>query len=90
MAETIREDKEGNFSSFVVANQDKYMDEHGHLSKALMADLKDLKYNELLNLEEKIKNSRLPTEDLFGIKRRLCTVCEGACSGYEPNNLIGQ
>jgi hypothetical protein len=65
------------------------MDENGQLSKALMADLKDLKYNELLNLEEKIKNSRLPTEDLFGIKRRLCTVCEGCCSGYEPNTLMG-
>jgi hypothetical protein len=54
----------------------------------LLADLKDFKYYELMNLEEKIKNSRLPTEDLFGIKRSLCKVCESSCSGYEANVLM--
>jgi hypothetical protein len=39
-------------------------------------------------LEEKIKNARVPTEDIFGIKRRFCTVCEQGCNGYEPNILL--
>jgi hypothetical protein len=41
-----------------------------------------------MNLEEKIKNSRLPTEDLFGIKRSFCKVCENGCNGYEANVLM--
>jgi hypothetical protein len=41
-----------------------------------------------MNLEEKIKNSRLPAEDLFGIKRSLCKVCENGCTGYEANVLM--
>lgn len=88
MADTLKEDKDGKFSQFAVAGHDKYMTENGQLTQALLADLKDFKYNELLNLEEKLKNSRLPSEDLFGIKRGLCKVCESGCSGYEANVLM--
>ena len=88
MADTLKEDKDGEYSQFIVAGQDRYMNENGQLTQALLADLKDFKQTELMNLEEKIKNSRLPTEDLFGIKRSLCKVCENGCNGYEANVLM--
>jgi hypothetical protein len=54
----------------------------------MIDELREFKQDELLSLEEKIKNSRLPSDDLFGIKRRFCTVCEQGCPGYEPSSLI--
>ena len=53
----------------------------------MMDDLKEFKVEELRTLEEKVKNARLPTEDLFGISRRFCTVCEQACQGYQAITL---
>lgn len=88
MADTLKEDKDGEYSQFIVAGQDRYMNENGQLTQALLADLKDFKQTELINLEEKIKNSRLPAEDLFGIKRSLCKVCENGCTGYEASVLM--
>jgi hypothetical protein len=89
MADTLKEDKEGEFSHFGTSSQNMRMvDERGRLTDAALNELREFKYNELLNLEEKIKNSRLPTEDLFGIKRRFCQVCETGCTGYEPNTII--
>lgn len=88
MSETLKEDKEGQFSSIVKPSDELHMDEDGNISKALIDDLREFKAEELLNLEESIKNARLPTEDLFGIKRRFCKVCEKGCTGYLPNTLM--
>ena len=89
MADTLKEDNEGIFSHFGTGtNNGRLLDEKGRLTEAALRDLKDFKFNELLNLEEKIKNSRLPTDDLFGIKRRFCQVCETGCTGYEPNTIV--
>lgn len=43
---------------------------------------------ELLILEESIKNARQPSEDLFGIERRFCNVCEEGCIGYQPHQIL--
>lgn len=90
MADTLQEDKDGEFSHFGSnGNQNsRVFDERGRLTEAAKSELREFKYNELLNLEEKIKNSRLPTEDFFGIKRRFCQVCETGCSGYEPSTIV--
>jgi hypothetical protein len=64
------------------------MDENGLISKGMIDDIREAKYEQLLELEEKLRSSRLPYEDLFGIKRRTCTVCEEGCPGYEPNALV--
>jgi hypothetical protein len=64
------------------------MDENGYISKGMIDDIREAKYEQLLELEEKLKTSRLPFEDLFGIKRRVCSVCEDGCPGYEPNALM--
>ena len=30
----------------------------------------------------------MPTDDIFGVKRRFCTVCEKGCIGYQPSTLM--
>ena len=54
----------------------------------MIDDIREAKYEQLMELEERLRVSRLPYEDLFGIKRRFCSVCEDGCPGYEPNTLI--
>ncbi len=78
MSEAIEEDKSGEYASIINKKrlEGTGVDEKGNLSKGLLDDLRDFKQDELLNLEEAIKNARLPTEDIFGIRRRFCTVCE--------------
>ena len=88
MADTLKEDREGQFSKFVQGVDHQYVDNTGVLSKAMLDEIRDIKQQELHDLEEKLLNSRIPAEDLFGIKRRMCTVCESSCAGYEPNTLM--
>ena len=35
-----------------------------------------------------MQNARQPSEDIFGIKRRFCQVCEAGCIGYELNSMM--
>ena len=72
MSQTLYEDKDGEFTALTLNKPVYQVEENGQLSQALMDELRELKREELLNLEERIKNARLPTEDLFGIKRRFC------------------
>lgn len=89
MADTIKEDKDGEYARFIAPGSiSKHVDDMGHLTKGMIDELREIKYVELINLEEKIKNARLPTEDIFGIKRRFCKICESGCAGYEPNSLM--
>ena len=77
MSDTLKEDKDGEYSNFVVAKDlSNAVDENGRITKNMMDDLREFKRDELMNLEENINNARLPTPDMFGIKRRFCKVCE--------------
>lgn len=88
MSETINEDKDGNYDSIITEKIKKsHLDDNGLLSRDMLNDLKEFKHEVLLNLEETLKNTRVPTEDIFGVKRRFCQVCESACNGYEPSTL---
>jgi hypothetical protein len=88
MAETLKEDRDGQYTLFVKEGQSRYLDENGFISKAMIDDIREAKYEQLMELEERLRVSRLPYEDLFGIRRGNCTVCEDGCPGYEPNALI--
>jgi hypothetical protein len=90
MSDAIKEDKDGEYAKIIVATAGgtKHLDAHGNLAKTLIDDLREFKHEELQNLEEAVKNARPPTEDLFGIKRRFCLVCEQGCSGYLPNKVM--
>lgn len=92
MIDTIDGDKEGQYDSIVAEKKKRtqnMIDEFGNLSRDMLDDLKEFKHDLLVNLEENLKNARVPTEDIFGIKRRLCQVCEATgCNGYEPGTLM--
>lgn len=85
MSETIREDKGGEQYGLISTLAENGIDEHGRLTKEMRDELSIFKEEELARLEESIKNARPATEDIFGIKRRFCSVCEQGCIGYEAN-----
>lgn len=87
MTDTIKEDKHGDYH-LISTKLDRALDEHGFLTQEFKDELRDFKEDELLRLEEAIKNARPPADDIFGVKRRFCTVCEQGCQGYEANNTI--
>ena len=74
----VEEDKDGEYGGLVGGGSrvSRHLDENGKLTQEFIEELRELKKEELINLEEAIKNARLPTEDTFGIKRRFCSVCE--------------
>lgn len=89
MNEAIKEDQEGEYSGlFGQRGGPGRIDEEGNLGSTLIDDLREFKQDELMRLEEAILNARQPTEDLFGIKRRFCKVCQQGCNGYLPNNTM--
>jgi hypothetical protein len=85
MSETIRDDKDGTFKNIVPVEQGF---DDGRVAQTVLDDLRDFKTRQLLEFEDNMKNARLPTEDLFGVKRHFCTVCESGCKGYEPNSQL--
>jgi hypothetical protein len=74
LSETIKDDKTGEYT-VIQANKDRSIDEYGNLSKAILDDLREFKQEELLNLEESIKNARLPTEDSFWHSSAVSVLC---------------
>jgi hypothetical protein len=58
------------------------------LTNDFKLELQEFKEEELEKLELSLKNARLPTEDIFGVKRRFCKVCEQGCIGYEPQKMM--
>lgn len=88
MTDTLKEDKDGEEYGLLSTKVDRAIDEFGFLTAEFKNELREFKEEELIKLEESIKNARKPSEDIFGIKRRFCTVCEQGCIGYEANNII--
>ena len=39
-------------------------------------------------LEKKVREARPAETDLFGIKRRICSLCMEKCIGYEANKIL--
>ena len=50
-------------------------DEAATLREEFIAELRELQADEMAILEQKIKDARHADTDMFGIKRRFCTVC---------------
>ena len=50
-------------------------DEAATLREEFIANLRTLQADEMAILEQKIKDARHADTDMFGIKRRFCTVC---------------
>ena len=44
--------------------------------------------DEARNFDDKLIGARPADHDLFGIKRRFCTICALDCSGYEPQKVL--
>ena len=38
--------------------------------------------------QNKLKSARPADHDLFGVRRRVCEICAGECSGYEPTKVL--
>ncbi|CDW75782.1 UNKNOWN [Stylonychia lemnae] len=87
LTDTIQEDKDGEYE-MISKKIDRRLDQKGKLTQEVMEELLEFKEQTLWELEEQIQNARQPSEDLFGIKRRFCTVCEKGCIGYEPTNMV--
>ena len=88
LKDTIKEDKDGEKYGSLSLRGAASLDEYGRLSQVFKDELKELKEEELMRLEEAIKNARQPTPDIFGIQRRFCNVCEEGCIGYEPHTIL--
>ena len=83
------EDEDGDqYGKLTMKDHSNLLDNEGKLTPYFKDILRDLKEEELENLEELIANARIPTEDIFGIKRRFCNVCEQGCIGYEPHTIL--
>eukprot|EP00347_Sterkiella_histriomuscorum_P005365 403356888 len=87
MSDNIKEDKDGEYG-LLSSKVERFLDDKGKLTQEFKDELREFKEEELINLEESIKNARQPSEDMFGIKRRFCSVCLKGCIGYEPINMI--
>ena len=70
------------------AQTNTYVHADGTLTEVFKNELRDLRDDELEKLEEKIKGARHADTDLFGIKRRVCQVCEESCIGYQANKIL--
>lgn len=88
MKQNLEDDREGNYELIQKASDKQGLDATGKLTQEFIDDLREFKEEEMLRLEESIKNARQPSEDMFGIKRRFCRVCEKGCIGYEPINML--
>ena len=60
----------------------------GGLTDNFRTQLRTLQEEETQLFEEKLKSARPADKDLFGIKRRICTVCAEDCGGYEPTRVL--
>ena len=67
---------------------DYYLTQDGKLTDLFKMELQALSEEQIRLLESKIIDLKPPQADCFGIKRRICNVCEKDCSGYQSANFM--
>ena len=63
-------------------------DDKVELTEVFRNKIRDLSKMEIKELEMKIDEARPAHPDVFGIKRRFCTVCQDECPGYQANKIL--
>ena len=71
-------------------NLNYYINEDNSLTEVFRHEIQQLQKADLAELDMKIKDARPAETDLFGIKRRFCSICResGKCTGYEANKIL--
>ena len=78
----------GPASGLADARTSKYVTPDGQLTQAFSRELKKVAADEALDFDEKLIGARPADQDLFGIKRRFCSICGLDCPGYEPTKVL--
>ena len=79
---------EGGYKGLLDERANLHVTKDGALTEKFRTELRQTINEESILLEAKIKKARPADQDLFGIKRRFCEVCEEGCSGYEPTKVL--
>ena len=78
----------GTTTGLLKADTSYYYNDDATLTEVFRNEIRQLTQDEMEELETRIAEARPAQADVFGIKRRFCTVCLEECPGYQANKIL--